>query len=723
MDYFLEPGRYAYAATPTWAVAQEGDGRNGSGADLTANVSGGAVTGVTVNAGGSGYSQNTHVYFVGAGSGAVASLNVDGAGAITSVTVSNGGSGYSTAPAVQLVPGASVPATGKVEFSAVPSSGTISVCGASVSTTGVIGAASADAAANTLATNINATTAAVNSGTSPSTPQLRNFVFARGPSGGAPAGTCEIMTRAGSHQHNNDVNSNCAITTTLNNATVTQFGASGMQRGRGGVWGWLFNESAAIWPSAVAVRSYGALFSGANAGPIAGPSAGAADVVHIRANNYTYVMSRNISANNVVGNRVTTFLVDDGTVWIGDAGTLTILGMVEPGSSALYFLLNSGGSAAAIVFGARRLGRMVFKQAYSGSGSSFNVGVAGAAAATYRAVTFWNSTEGGNVGRLQFAGVGGQAGTSLRLFDCHYRSDLNDWYTLIHMQNYNGMLAEVANCVFEWTGLLAAPGTAFAVHGNQNAGGIHIFLRNCRAIGASPVPFGVTWPDWLSNTTCFLSAKNMEGFAMPSALAGLSGRYLNHASKETAWLLLQNIGANRECRLESNVGVVDWMAGQGYPTLDAYLPNGLAWSYRYRWPAASGSAIRPGDKVEILCLTKTNILAAGQRTIVLELLLDDAYDHLITAAHLAAEVTYVADADGLARSETTFAGFGAAAAALPASAASWTLNSYTGHVARKIELTTAVAVKANTEIEVSLLACREPTATQSVFVNPEVAIS
>ena len=69
---------------------------------------------------------------------------------------------------------------GSVLFGSVPTSGTISVCGVSISTTGVLSAGSVDAAANALASNINATTTAVAAGVAAGLPQLRNLVFARG---------------------------------------------------------------------------------------------------------------------------------------------------------------------------------------------------------------------------------------------------------------------------------------------------------------------------------------------------------------------------------------------------------------------------------------------------------------------------------------------------------------------------------------------------------------
>jgi hypothetical protein len=74
----------------------------GSGAQLTAVISGGAVTSVTINAGGSGYTTAPVIQFVGGtGNGATATCTVSG-GAINSVTVTAGGSNYTVAPYIVL---------------------------------------------------------------------------------------------------------------------------------------------------------------------------------------------------------------------------------------------------------------------------------------------------------------------------------------------------------------------------------------------------------------------------------------------------------------------------------------------------------------------------------------------------------------------------------------------------------------------------------------------
>jgi len=75
----------------------------------TAVLSGDAVQSVTINDGGSGYTESPRVQFAGGnGSGAVATATISG-GAVTAVTIIAGGSGYTSAPTVTFVGGTQDP--------------------------------------------------------------------------------------------------------------------------------------------------------------------------------------------------------------------------------------------------------------------------------------------------------------------------------------------------------------------------------------------------------------------------------------------------------------------------------------------------------------------------------------------------------------------------------------------------------------------------------------
>lgn len=91
----------------------DGDGKlnsfimSGAGSGATAGTvtfAAGAVTGVPVSAGGTGYTVPPRVTLAGGGgTGAVAQAVVNTAGVVTSVVIINGGTGYSSAPTATFV--------------------------------------------------------------------------------------------------------------------------------------------------------------------------------------------------------------------------------------------------------------------------------------------------------------------------------------------------------------------------------------------------------------------------------------------------------------------------------------------------------------------------------------------------------------------------------------------------------------------------------------------
>ncbi|CAI8909841.1 hypothetical protein [Chryseobacterium sp. IT-36CA2] len=82
----------------------------GTPALATATISGGAVTGITITNGGSGYTSAPTINFYGGGpvvsggSKAIATATISG-GVVTGITINNGGSGYTSAPTVTISAG------------------------------------------------------------------------------------------------------------------------------------------------------------------------------------------------------------------------------------------------------------------------------------------------------------------------------------------------------------------------------------------------------------------------------------------------------------------------------------------------------------------------------------------------------------------------------------------------------------------------------------------
>ncbi|WP_126653630.1 hypothetical protein [Chryseobacterium aureum] len=94
-------------STPDPSAVLHIENFKGTPATVTATISGGAVTGITINNGGSGYTSAPTVNFYGGGpvvnggSKARATATITG-GVVTGITINSGGSGYTSAPTVTV---------------------------------------------------------------------------------------------------------------------------------------------------------------------------------------------------------------------------------------------------------------------------------------------------------------------------------------------------------------------------------------------------------------------------------------------------------------------------------------------------------------------------------------------------------------------------------------------------------------------------------------------
>jgi FtsP/CotA-like multicopper oxidase with cupredoxin domain len=77
-------------------------GGGGSGATATATISGGVITLITVDHGGSGYTSAPGVYIYGGGGSCAAATTTVSGGAVTGVTVTDGGMGFTSVPFVLI---------------------------------------------------------------------------------------------------------------------------------------------------------------------------------------------------------------------------------------------------------------------------------------------------------------------------------------------------------------------------------------------------------------------------------------------------------------------------------------------------------------------------------------------------------------------------------------------------------------------------------------------
>lgn len=617
--------------------------------------------------------------------------------------------------------GLAIPATAYISFSNAPSSGTISVCGVTVSTTGVVAAASADAAANALATNINATTGTVAAGVATGTPQLRDLLYARGPSGGAPSGTCQLMSRVGSADFNYATTAAWALATTFNNVSSSAVNHQ-FSGGASGVWGYLVNTST-VWPSAKTAGNYGAWLHGAGYQPHHGPATLTleSDRIFVRTRGQYITMPTNTGITNF-GRSEATYVYDNGTgdvaAWNGDSSPLTITIMNTSGG---YVRRQPPSTNYRVREMCKTLGRVVFIA--DGSGSSITAWLG------YNAITYCaegldfkdTATSGASYSYKLIEGLTPYA--SYRISKCRHTFFRNVFFSPDpNLGSTNNAECVVEDTDYVWTSLSSSPGVPMTVA--SQPGNVRFSYISCRFTGL-PSPVKLFGGTFYPTNAVALIGDSCTGCDNANTLLGITGSgYAQRA--ELLYMLLQNLGPKRAFRLETTRGYSDWFPDQGYPTYDSQLPDGTYWSYRTSWSnitytSTTAGAVTPISPLIMMRSAKT-VVSAGKSVVTVDLMLDGAYANAITYGHIEAVVSYVSAVDGKRKSASTYDP--ASSTPIQASTAQWNTGSYGTHVPRKLLCTLPDDIQLGTEVEVTVRAVRPaPSATQYVFTNPEVALS
>lgn len=601
---------------------------------------------------------------------------------------------------------------GSVVFTVVPTTGVISICGASVSTTNVLNAADVDTAANALATNINSTSATVSTAAAYGTPQLRNLVYARGPSAGAAAGTCEIMMRVGSTKLNYSVNSNSAIASTLDGTpTINQFAG-----GSGGCWGWILNPIAFGASNSIAAYTYGSwLYS-----PYVVASAPTKeDFIWLRTGGASKTI--NISSNtsiSLTASVTTNVIADTNTVWTGDGVDNSISISFVFTSSYQQFTLrvapyaNAEYSLEAIKYGG-------FKIKVTGIGGSSGGGII-------------NNTSGQSGRKIRFHNIHFIDESAQSLYYLSPIADIFDtksnfcilyssclfqrtallstipFITYMHPANYGGGNIDFIGCHFDYnlTGT-NDPGPLI----NSGVRGNPTYTVKMRFINTK-------FTGYAQGFNIYSSAASMTGIGVPLEIVfdNCSGVKLPDAY----WGFIDTISANNQkvftyidssgnFRYESDRGVSEFVTGSNIPTLTATLfDQSTLWAIRVIW-IASGVHSR-SNPYYLPKFTTYSREATATKTVTIELLVPTALNFAF--GDVMASVSYT-DNNGVSRVET--------ASVVESSTAAWS-NAPVGYSAKKLSLTTANQILGNSEIncQVSLAAKPSSGITEYIYVNPEI---
>ena len=622
---------------------------------------------------------------------------------------------------------AGTPATASIVFTGAPSTGSIAVCGVSLSPTW---GASAATAADALATAINASTTTI---TGPASftrlSQLRNHIYARGPSTGAAAGTCEIMTRQASASHAGLT----AITHTLNNvssgATITFSG------GTGGCWGYLFNPTVTAWKSAVAVGGYGIW---AAALPYCG-ALDAGDVVKVRSGktitlvtntNVTWTMAAMGSAGSPVR-----FDIDNSTAWSDGADPVLKITEAHTSNSVKTW------SHATTTFA------HINAKQYSGGQRNLVLEATGYGPTTPNAsvhyggpVRFDNvdlycpGTPTASPGpqascSAQFNGyVTGTAGAATIFKNCRIvqpgQAPSSGQYGLIY-QSVNFMTrAEFIGCEFA----LTAPSTAWVHTISPSLGGPTqtVVLESCVftgfVSGSRLISTGVAAPS-LGQT---LFAKNCKFGGI--TIFGPTYMGLGSGVLDTGMMGVFAISqyGNREFVIDrAGKMYVEWQAAKGRPTLNARLHDGTTpWSIYVTTTATAANISRhsPAELPRIGKAIPTNDqLTEGARTFRLNFLLES------NLSWTKQDISILVDYIGTDDVPRTFDTYDPDAGALSTDGTStWSATTWNGQTWNPtyFSVTTPESVKAGTEVGIYIRIHTTCSAdTRGAIIDPEIVIT
>lgn len=201
-------------------------------------------------------------------------------------------------------------------------------------------------------------------------------------------------------------------------------------------------------------------------------------------------------------------------------------------------------------------------------------------------------------------------------------------------------------------------------------------------------------------------------------------------------VLLTSVLTGRQFCYETVRYKTEWNPNSSWPLLRAELPetyNGAEnrWVYKL-FTGASTTYVNKTNPLSTLRFTKFNTLADGVRTATLEFLVDQSIDTVpspIKNSEVVIAVMYVGT-DGKSRCERSFTYGSTVEASATTSALTWTamqydINSVAHYYNKKsVSLTTSAAIKSNTEVFITLMIGKSsPTQDDWFFIDPDVLLA
>ena len=583
--------------------------------------------------------------------------------------------------------------------------------------------ASASVQADNIATAINAATALVNNSFTPTTPQLRDLLYARGPLTWAAADTVEIMTRVGTARWNG-LTAISKVSASI--PSINQFAS-----GAGGSAGYMANN-ATIWKSGKTKTTYGLIFSLlAQAGNLAGLAMLAdVDVCHVRANGHT--MDINIPRTLMQARG--TFIVDDGTIWPGDTGTFTISKNATAGQSPCVFTSVGSGS---LIFTARNRDKAIFVMTSAAGGEPVWLLIDNYNSSSYffqiDNFTFQDNNPNA-AGVLLLGGQSRALPNQAAAFTRNKFTSVKAQYTLIlagpvRTTSYPGVYFRVSGLDVAFPNFVGT-GTRLAdvsLVGPGGSSGATIILEdiNYTASPSAIAPY-IIGASALSPSTFSYGAavivRNIKGCKPANNLGFLGTAISPGVYSNSCYISQQNIELldSRYNKLETNGFVREVSSASGLPTLTSTNLAGQAVGASFDWPGTNlPNAIHPAG----LSVVDMSVACpvAGLVGVIFNMLIEPALVGLLSKAHIQLQVTYTSPSGGrvtrhISKTLTDLLPTGEGLAA-------WDKKTFTSYVPCQIvEFLTEIAI--NTEIDVNvMLLSPNPLPTGSVtkiFYDPSI---
>lgn len=554
------------------------------------------------------------------------------------------------------------------------------------------------------AINASTTNALKPTGVIAATAPLRNVVNAT-----VSAGVLTVYTRCSGSEWNSVVE-----TSTLTNASIT----SQWSGGSDGAWGYFFNTASLAFPTSLGAHTYG--LWGSTTRPYVGslPVAGSGFglIVMRSGKSITAATNVQIGADNFQPFGVSAaIIVDDGTEWPADGSTPTFnitwtigssnYGFIAPIRSALLakkYASTYGFNLTMVASGANSVAVFAGK---ARDFSGFNVSCPAGVTVTNKSSSDSPlETEMSHFRECKFVNSGGSA--AFFWFDATYQ--------------VNTMSVNFSECVFSNIGNAAAhPGLIPTCSGGRR---YSLYFDSC------------IFEDFQPASRLFISASDTRGPFQAYfrncdlrnvSIIGPNPLWANSVSRVMAG---STQFGNRDFFIDNMFGFVEWNSYKSFPTLNAKLLDGVTgWSMRLIPSTTSGNNNR-FQFCETPRIAKINSLAAGVRTLTVELAIHDSQTWDLS------KVSAVIDYMDTSGNRQVIDTYDYEAGALTASTSTWSSES-SGKVSfvdgttqlhnkYKFSVVTPTAIETDTEIGV-VVRCHTTvdSTVKGMFIDPEIQVT